>query len=93
MFDFTAFKRREDFEHGSLRLLLQGRAARLGGGAPQGRVERAQRFALPQQRLHLGTRVGLGRRRLLGLLHEAVLVVLIDVEAAEAGRERAPRHA
>lgn len=51
----------------------------------------AQRI-LPEQRFHLGAGIGLGRRRLLGLLHEAVLVVLVDVEAAEAGRERAPRH-
>lgn len=52
----------------------------------------AQRIS-PQQRLHLRAGVGLGRRRLLGLLHEPVLVVLVDVEAAEARGEGAARHA
>lgn len=65
------------------------------GLTPVPRPRPPPRRILPQQRLHLGAGVGPGRRRrrLLGLLHEPVLVVLVDVEAAEAGRERAPRHA
>lgn len=68
-----------------------GPAPRPTGHHRRPRDPPAQRI-LPEQRLHLGAGIGLGRRRLLGLLHEAVFVVLVDVEAAEAGGERAPRH-
>lgn len=70
---------------------------------PHGPVRAAGRI-LPQRRLHLrpdaaSAAAGLalaaapaGLDPCVGLLHEAVLVELVDVEAAEARGERAPRH-